>query len=138
MASHFADLSKDHTIKSPLTIKIIMETYSNPNPSGFGSDKQRNVFICIKCKTTSGKFVRTRWTTCYIYAFGNHKFAFYKELKFQSCKHSRQNKMWLEATMHRGQLHSILKCEFGTITCITNNGMQHLYVKETRHQLQIS
>ena len=72
-----------------------METNSNPNPSGVYLDKQRDVFICIKCKTTSRKFVRTRWTTCHIYAFGNHKFAFYRESKVYSCKLFLSYKMWL-------------------------------------------
>ena len=101
MASRFAVLSEGpHNLVASYDKKAIMETYSNPNSSQFGSDKQRDVFICSK--TTSGNFVRTRWTTCHIYAIENHKFALYKEIKFFSCKLFLSYKIWLEKTMYRG------------------------------------
>ena len=87
---------KDHIILSPLTTKNNKKDLFQPK--SLSSDKQRDVFICIKSKTTSGKFVRTRWTTCHIYTFENHKFALYKESKFYSCKLFLSYKIWLETT----------------------------------------
>ena len=77
MASRFAVLSEGpHNLVTSYDKKNNGDLFQ---PKSLSSDKQRDVFICIKSKTTSRKFVRTRWTTYHIYAFENHKFALYKE-----------------------------------------------------------